>query len=223
MKTLPVIFALLFVTVEGYLAENQNMAIAKCIQKTGISESIVARMGATLEIPDTSIAKKFLMCLNKKMGFQDDEGQMLFDNLKEGLIGLTDTEECTSLTEQLTNGNQFFGTHEPKLEVSCSKRSAYMRRKGKKVKCQLSNMKVVTCFGSNQIGESSKIGGKLVKKYLTYCVRSCVVSAFAEMGLFFRKAMNQNTLQVYGKVSSEKQEVRTLVSMPCGLTGLIAH
>lgn len=78
--------------MQAYSAENQNLAIAKCIQKTGISETIVARMGTTLEIPDTSSAKKFLMCLNKKMGFQDDEGQILFDNMKDKLVGLTDTE-----------------------------------------------------------------------------------------------------------------------------------
>nr|AZL87167.1 odorant binding protein 25 [Holotrichia oblita] len=78
--------------VQAFSSDNQNQAITKCIQKTGVDESIVTRMGVTLDIPDNSVVKKFLACLNKKLGFQNEEGDMLFDNLRGNLVGMSSEE-----------------------------------------------------------------------------------------------------------------------------------
>nr|AVM18961.1 odorant binding protein 35 [Holotrichia parallela] len=83
---------LILENITAFTSDNQNQAIAKCIQKTGVDESTVTRMGITLDIPDNSVVKKFLSCLNKKLGFQSDEGDMLFDNLRENLAGLSSEE-----------------------------------------------------------------------------------------------------------------------------------
>lgn len=54
----------------------------KCVAETGISEETVAQ-AMTGNLPDDATLKKHIFCMSKKIGFQNDAGELQVDQIKE--------------------------------------------------------------------------------------------------------------------------------------------
>lgn len=52
-----------------------------CLAQTGLSEEIITQVKAG-SLPDDAVLKTHILCMNKKLGFQNDAGELQMDRMK---------------------------------------------------------------------------------------------------------------------------------------------
>lgn len=61
-----------------------------CINKTGISRTVIERTKLTLEMPDDDDQyKAYISCFYKKQGYQNEDGDIVFYNIKNMVTDLS--------------------------------------------------------------------------------------------------------------------------------------
>nr|QTI50353.1 odorant binging protein [Agrilus zanthoxylumi] len=71
-----------------------------CINSTGVSLNVIERTKVTLELPeDDPKYKEYLKCFYTKRGYQNDSGEVLYDNIKIMIHQFTNATEATRIID----------------------------------------------------------------------------------------------------------------------------
>lgn len=99
-----------------------------CINKTGISKTVIGRTKVTLELPDDPQYKKYISCFYKKQGYQNEDGDILFYNIKNmitdlanGTLAVDIVNACKDFVKQPSHEEYAYTVAKCLLETSKQK------------------------------------------------------------------------------------------------------
>nr|USH46142.1 odorant binding protein 12 [Apriona germarii] len=105
MKYLVISLVYLFVAVQaGLLSEEQKQKImkvhAECLKETGVDEALTLKAQKGEYVDDPKL-KKQIFCFNKKVGFQNEAGDLQVDFIKAKIVEIIkDDKQADELIQQ---------------------------------------------------------------------------------------------------------------------------